>query len=306
MTTRSEPHTRRRALRVTPAGEAGPGGGPDILALRVLGAQSGMPLPSEPSSGYLLRAGSVSMLFDCGPGTAGELRAALGADRLDAAFISHLHLDHCHDLLPIGKAMLAPHVSYPRDGRPGELVGEHEPVPCAVPAGASAPLQMLQGLFPVHTTPVLDQAFELGFTLREYAQGDRIRIGDCEVTAVGLRHVVSSCGFRVQTPLGSFAYTADTGWTEALLELAEEVDLLLCEASLGAPDPGPHGHLCAAEAGRLAASARVGALALTHYSGPFADRREELLAAAAPHFTGPTVVAASRTVIDFSPKGAAQ
>jgi len=275
--------------------------GAQTLELRVLGCRSGMPGPDAPSSGYLVQTGAATLLFDCGPGVAGELRGALEHRTLDGVFVSHLHLDHCYDLLPVAKTLLSPHVSYPRDGQQGLLIGTIVPVPCHMPPDGTEAFRTVQGLFPVRSSPPLDQAFDLVFEAVETTPGGRYDMGDCTVTAVALRHAVPVCGFRVSSDAGSLAYTADSGWTEALIDLAMGVDVLLCEATLREPDTGSHGHLSATEAGRLATLADVGALVLTHFSSSDEEHLAALHADAAARFDGPILLAAPRTTITFHP-----
>jgi len=256
--------------------------------LSVLGTRSGMPRPGEPSSGYLLTAEHTDMLFDCGPGIAGSVVAP---ETLDAVFISHLHADHCYDILPLGKAIIAPHVSYPQGDVESELTTAPGRIPLYVPAGALPTLRTLQTLFPVVSTPALDQAIELAFDIREYQPFDQMKVGECLVTASPARHVVATCGFRVESASGTFAYTSDTGWTDALVELANDVDLLLCEATLQHADAGPHGHLSAREAGMLAAAANVSSLVLTHFSRTDRAWLDALREDAAAEFSGPVHIA---------------
>ena len=134
------------------------------MRLSVIGARAGMPAPGEPSSGYLLQTERTTLLFDCGPGVAGALRPA----DLDAVFVSHLHLDHCYDPLPVGKSILAPLVPYPRTGAPVELAGDPPMIPLHVPVGGAGVLRTLQSLFPVVSSPPLDRVFELAFEVHEY------------------------------------------------------------------------------------------------------------------------------------------
>jgi len=228
------------------------------------------------------------MLFDCGPGIAGSLDAP---EKLDAVFISHLHADHCYDILPIAKAIIAPHVSYPDGAGAPEMRTAPEPIPLYVPAGSSPTLRTLQTLFPVVSSPALDQALDLAFDIREYQPYDQMKVGECLLTAIPVRHVVAACGFRVDSATGTFAYTSDTGWTDSLLELAQDVDVLLCEATLPEADPGPHGHLCAREAGLLATSARAHSLVLTHFSSTESAWLGALRDDAAAEFGGPIHIA---------------
>lgn len=280
-------------------GTAGPAG-TDAMALSVVGMRSGMPAPGEPSSGYVVQTGSTAILLDCGPGVAGAIPTVIKPDELDAVFISHLHLDHCYDILPIAKKILAPHVPYP--GTEGEACTRPVPVPLYVPPGGRSALQILQGLFPVVTAPMLDHAVDLVFTMTEYERTGRhgsttVHVGDCQVTAVPVRHAVPAWGLRIESPAGIFAYTGDTGWSDSLLELARDAGLLLCEASRREPDTGPHGHLSAAEAGRLAAEAGVAALVLTHFTSCEPAWLQQLQSDAAHTFGGPVHLASPRSRI---------
>ena len=166
------------------------------MQLAVVGTRSGMPEPGEPSSGYVVRAGGTAILLDCGPGVAGALPAVAAPADLDAVFLSHLHLDHCHDVLPVAKKIVAPYVAYP--GYPGsqQRAGTPVPVPLFVSPGGKQTLLTLQGLFPTATAPMLDRALELAFDITEYDTCASAVIGDCTVTAFPVRRAVrpGGCG----------------------------------------------------------------------------------------------------------------
>ncbi|SHN47295.1 MBL fold metallo-hydrolase [Cryptosporangium aurantiacum] len=292
----TEYQTRSGVVRVATDGHDA---GPETLVLEVLGRRAGMPGAGEPSSGYLVHVGAATLLFDCGPGTAGALRGALGGRAPDAVFVTHLHMDHCYDLVPIAKSLLAPLVTYPRNGQAGGLTRPVRATPCYLPPGAPEVFRTLQSLFPVHTSPPLDRAFDLVFDAVEVEPGTRYQVAGCEVTAVAMRHAVPACGFRLTSGAGSFAYTGDTGWTDALLDLAAGVDVLLCEATLREPDTGPHGHLSATEAGRLAALAGVGVLVLTHVQDTDDAATAQLRSDASSCFDGPIALAEPRTTFTF-------
>ena len=221
-----------------------------------------MPSDGQASSGYLVTTQGAALLLDCGPGVATALSAVTPADRLTGVIISHLHLDHCYDLLPIGKTLLAASTPYPgEDTAPGEIT----PVPLYVPSGARDILNRLATLFPVTTMPRLNRAFDLAFDVREYEPDARFPLGDCQVELHELRHAAPNCGIRVTTPEAVLAYTGDTGPTASLLSLAADADLLLAEATLESTDTGPHGHLSATNAAEAATSAGVHHLVLTHH-----------------------------------------
>ena len=242
-----------------------------------------MPANGQSSSGYLVSSDAATVLLDCGPGIATALSAVAAPDQLTAAIVSHLHLDHCYDLLPLGKAMLSPHVRYPAVGERLQETVDLEALPLYVPAGATKHLAQLAAAFPVATAPVLDKVFELAYDVREYRPGDTFTVADLEISLHELRHSAANCGIRIESADGSLAYTGDTGVTPALLALAADVDLLLAEASLLTTDHGPHGHLSAIDAAQVAETAGAKSLVLTHF--PTADptwlfaRRDEARAA---------------------------
>ena len=245
------------------------------MQITVLGCRAGMPADGQPSSGYLLETGLTRILLDCGPGVATALSAMIDPETLDAVVVSHLHLDHLHDLLPLGKSLINRVLRAPAGDTDliaqwasGALLidPEFRPVRLLVPRGARSVLDRWAALFPVSTLPLLDRAFEVAFDVQEYDPGDRVRIGECTLDLHGLRHASPNCGTRISTDAGTVAYTGDTGMTDALIALADHADLLIAESTLTATDTSDHGHLSAADAGRVAASAQVGALLLTHFS----------------------------------------
>lgn len=234
------------------------------MELTVLGCCSGMPAGGEASSGYLVDAGGTRVLLDCGPGIATELGAYGGPAGLDAVVVSHLHLDHCYDLLPVGKALLTMGMDYP--GAPPRTAGPIAPLPLYLPRGCADLLRRWAELFPVPTLPMLDRAFDAAFEVREYRPGDTVTVGDLELELHETRHGAPNCGTRLTDGVTSLAYTGDTGVTPALDDLARDVDLLVAEASLAETDTGPQGHLSGADAGRAASSAGARSLLLTHWT----------------------------------------
>ena len=218
----------------------------------MLGCHAGMPASGRASSGYLVTTRGCRILLDCGPGVAAALSAHGGAHGLDAIVVTHLHPDHCYDLLPIG-------ITVRRAARPA-------PLPVYVPRGGRALLHDLGGLFPLGLDSRQDIPFHQAFTVREYVPEQVIHVGDCTLSMHGLRHVVANCGVRVQSGPDTMAYTGDTGPAGALVELARDADLLLAETTLASTDASGWGHLCATDAAQAAADAGVGQLVLTHLS----------------------------------------
>jgi ribonuclease BN (tRNA processing enzyme) len=115
-----------------------------------------------------------------------------------------------------------------------------------------------------------------------------------------MNHPVETFGFRVEYDGWRLAYSADTGESDALVRLAADADLLLCEASfLDGQDTRPGLHLTARQAAAHAARAGVAKLVLTHLV-PWNDRGRTLAEAAA-EYRGPLSLAVSGLVIGPGP-----
>lgn len=254
-----------------------------------------MPADGQASSAYLVSTGSARLLLDCGPGATTALSAVTTPAALDGIIISHLHSDHCYDLLPLGKSLLTARVAdparYPTLPETGAVPGP--PIPLWVPAGGRAALERLAAVFPIPTLPVLDRAFELALDVREYAPGDEFTVGDSRVALRPLDHTLPNCGIRVTDADGaSVVYSGDTSDVSRLTELARDADLLLCEATLELPDDTAGGHLSAIRAGRVAKAAGVRELVLTHFITADPTWLEKRRTEACQEFPGPVHLAA--------------
>jgi ribonuclease BN (tRNA processing enzyme) len=248
-------------------GLGGSGDGRGGVELTVLGCHAGMPAAGRASSGYLVSTEKTRILLDCGPGVATALSGCGGVAGLDAIFLSHLHPDHCHDLLPIGTTL--------RRFKAGvRLLG---------PVGTVALLDRMGRLYGLGSP--------YRFAVNEYRPGESFVVGDCTLEVIGLRHVVPNCGVRIASAGVSLAYTGDTGRTEALGRLASGVDLLLAEATLAERDDGDYGHLSALDAAEAARDAMVKRLVLTHLGSTDPRWVASRLAEARAVFDGPVELA---------------
>ena len=267
-------------------------------SVRILGNRGGVPTPRGACSGYLVETPDARLLLDCGPGVAGRFESTDDSTALDAILVSHLHMDHCYDLLPLGYIRYGYATMQARAGR------QVTPVPLLLPEGGKELLEGLHAWFPVPTVPGLDNMFEEIFTARAYTMGGQVRLGRTTVTTVEMEHALPCAGFRIEAAGRVLAYTGDTGPTPALDDLAHDADVLLCETSFLEPDHLDHGHLSARQAGEAAAQAGVHHLVLTHFMGPPlgpVEDLERLRAEAAAAYDGPITLAAPGMRVDLAP-----
>jgi ribonuclease BN (tRNA processing enzyme) len=215
----------------------------------VLGAGSILPRAGYGCSGYALlpAPGARVTLFDCGPGTVRALGGVgLGIPDVERVVLSHFHLDHCLDLFALAFARRNPRF----DPLPSlELVG---------PPGLANLLERGAEAFGKYGR-------DPGAKVVEVAPGEPLERERMRLTCARNGHTPEAVSWRADLAGGeSVAYSGDTPESQAVAELAREVDLFVVECSL--PDElGSPNHLTPSSAGRLAAAAGCRRLLLSHF-----------------------------------------
>jgi ribonuclease BN (tRNA processing enzyme) len=211
------------------------------VKLTVVGCSPAWPNPGGAHSGYLVEHDGRRLLVDCGPGVLARLREQEDWPRIDAIAITHFHLDHCGDLV----AWLWGHLHVVNGGAPAPVLW--------LPPNGRADLDNLAS------------RFDDVFPIHEYADGEPFETAGLTVTPHAVSHYTQpTYGLRIEGGGRVLAYSADTGPTPALVELARDADLFLCEATLAEPETGQRGHLAASEASAAALQANARRLLLVH------------------------------------------
>lgn len=222
------------------------------INVTILGSGTCVPSLQRGSCSVLMQIGTNHLLFDSGPGT---MRRLLEAGKtifdLDYLFYSHFHPDHSAELVPLIFA-----TKYP-DGNRRQL-------PLAILAGRGL-IDFIAGLKAVYGPWI-----ELAPELLKYLEFDNTtsdsKIFDAfSVESAPVEHNPESVAYRITSTAGrSVVYSGDTDFSENLIELAKDADLLICESAL--PDSMPaKGHLTPSMAGEIATRAGVHKLVLTHF-----------------------------------------
>ena len=249
------------------------------MRLTVLGCSGTFPGPDSPCSGYLVEHDGFRLVLDLGNGALGALQRHCGVLDVDAVWISHLHADHCIDLVAW---------SYARRFHPTG-------VPPRLPVHGPPGLQdRVRASFESPPADGLDDVFAY-----EVLTVGTCTIGPFSVTTARTEHPVEAYAVRLEAGGSSLVYSGDTGATPALVELARDCDLLLCEASWPSePVPPPGIHLTGREAGEHAARAGAGRTVLTHLM-PYADPGT-VLAEARERYAGPLELARGGAVYEVT------
>ncbi len=239
------------------------------MRITVLGCSGSVVGPDSPASGYLVTAPDTPpLVLDFGGGVLGALQRHADPNSVHV-LLSHLHADHCLAL-------------------PGLFVWRrYHPTPAPERGVLYGPAGTWTRLGSASSPEVgeIDDFTDI-FELRRWVDNDPVEIGSLTVLPRLVCHPTESYGMRLTDLSGAtFVYSGDTGYCDALIELARDADVFLCEASwTDSPTRPPGLHLSGTEAGRAAAQAGVSQLLLTHI--PPWTSREDVISEAKAEFDG--------------------
>jgi ribonuclease BN (tRNA processing enzyme) len=247
------------------------------VRLTVVGCAGTFPGPYSPCSAYLVEDDGFRLLLDMGNGAIGNLGRLGDLLNLDAVLVTHLHGDHCLDLVTY---------TYAR---------RYDPRGAAPPLPVYGPEGLFPRIFNSFDKPRPDMVDDV-YAFADI-DGSPVEIGPFAITMARTNHPVECYAVRLTSKGRSLTYSADTGHCDDLIKLAHGTDVFLCEASYddGATNP-PDVHLTGREAGEHAKQAEVGRLITTHHV-PW-NNLERVFAAASDAFPGPSAAAAACAVYD--------
>jgi ribonuclease BN (tRNA processing enzyme) len=220
------------------------------VKLTVLGCSGSVPGPNSPASGYLIQDEGYTLLLDLGHGAFGALQRYVDPTAVDAIVVSHLHADHCIDLTAYIVAL-----RYGCGAR-YKLAGPEGRIPLVGPAETRDRLEAAYD--PLARKLALQELF--GFS-----KPADMQLGPFSLSFAPVNHPTPTTAVRIAKDDRVLVYSADTGESQELVDLAQGADVFLCEASFGPDDPYvPNLHLTGRQAGEHAERAGAGKLVVTH------------------------------------------
>jgi ribonuclease BN (tRNA processing enzyme) len=166
---------------------------------------------------FLVESRTGAFLIDCGASTLIAIRKfRIDPNRIGTVFISHLHGDHFGGL----SFLILDAQFYSRRTTPLTLVGP--------PGFRDRLCQVMELFFPGSSTVRRKFTIEL----REIEPGETAVINGVTMTAYLVRHACGAPPFALRFVCDGkvLAYTGDTEWTENLLVVGRDADLLIAEA----------------------------------------------------------------------------
>jgi ribonuclease BN (tRNA processing enzyme) len=268
------------------------------MRVTFLGTGSAMPHPERVQTGLLLEAAAGDdrpLLVDCGAGVLHRLsQTDPGYEAVSTVLLTHHHLDHVADLLPLLKARWlagAEHL---------QVVG---------PAGTK---ELLDDMLAVHD--YLDGRIDL--SVREIHPDERIELAGLAVESYQTRHSVDCLAYRFEpldgenpvagdetsggaetTPAaeppvepGAFVFSGDSEAFPGLASFADGARVLAHDCSF--PDGiDVDGHPTPSQLGAALAGADIDRVYLTHQYPHTDGEHDEMVAAVEDQFDGDVRVA---------------
>jgi len=231
-----------------------------------------------------MRTGDNILLFDSGVGTMRRLLET-GVEIFDVSFIfySHFHPDHTSELVPFLFSN-----KYPDGSRRRKSL--------TLVAGNGL-LKFYENLKSVYGHWIELDTNLLNIMELDNAHHDMRRFDNFKVESIPVDHNPESIAYRITGSDGiSVVYSGDTDFSENLVMLSNDADLLICESAL--PDElKVKGHLTPSLAGEIAKRANVRKLVLTHFypECDLVDIEKECRKA----YDGPLILAEDLMTIDI-------
>ncbi|MFB6250969.1 MAG: MBL fold metallo-hydrolase [Halobellus sp.] len=240
------------------------------MRLTFLGTGSAMPVSDRVQTGLLLQSDDRSLLVDCGSGVLHRLAGTdVDYEGVSTVLLTHHHLDHVADLLPLLKARW--------------LAGE-EHLEVVGPAGTKS---LLDGLLEVHE--YLRGRVDL--SVREVGPTS-FSVAGFDVSATETDHSMDCLAYRFTTAdsAGDVVFSGDGEATPGLAAFADGAAVLAHDCSFP-DDVDVSNHPTPSQLGRALAGHDVGRVYLTHLYPHTRGRHEELVESVRTHYNGDVAVA---------------
>lgn len=270
------------------------------MEITILGTAGSVPTKDRNVSATLVRYKSEGLLFDCGEGTQRQMKkAGIPLSKITRIFITHWHGDHV-----IGLAGLLQSLGLGNHTGPIEIYG---------PTGTKERLGHMFSAFEfdrrlnlrvheaktgtiletndfsIECAPLKHRITCLGYA---FVEKEKRKIDMTRVKKLGIPtgpligklqdgHVITLNGRKITPEMVSdivkgkkIAYITDTTVCSGAQKLAQDADLLICEATYHSDltdQAHEYAHMTSREAAQIASQASAKKLILTHFSARYAD-----------------------------------
>jgi ribonuclease BN (tRNA processing enzyme) len=242
------------------------------MHLSFLGTGSAMPTGERMQTGLLVESDDgENLLVDCGSGSLHRLAATeTGYEGVDHVLLTHHHLDHVADLLPLMKA---------------KWLAGSETLTVAGPPGTA---ELVDGLLSVHDY----MQDRLDLTVREIDTGE-FEFAGYDIGAMETVHSMYCLAYRLTADGATLTFSGDSEATADIAAFADGSDVLVHDCSF--PDSvDVSNHPTPSQLGAALAGHDYGIVYLSHLYPHTDGNHDEMLASLGEHYDGE---------LQFAPEG---
>ena len=230
------------------------------MRVTFLGTGSAMPSGDRFQTGILVQEDGRTLLVDCGSGVLHRLQqSGVGYENVSTVLLTHHHLDHVADLLPLFKARW--------------LAGE-EHLEVVGPQGTKS---LIDDLLSVHDY----MEGRLDLQVREVVAGE-FSVAGFDVSAYETRHSVPCLAYRFDE---RFTFSGDSEAFDGLANFADGSAILAHDCSFP-DDVDVANHPTPETLGKALEGTDIGRVYLTHLYPHTDGRHEEMLDSIGVHYDG--------------------
>ena len=234
---------------------------PSGVFLRVLGSGDPFGSGGRNQSAYLLEAGGLKILLDCGAAAVPSLKkAGIDTAEVDLVLLSHFHGDHVAGL---------PFLFHDYQ----HITSRRSPILVAGPRGVRRRVETVyRVLFP--PSCARRRRFRVAYRVLEAGRPFRPPAARAvRIVPFRVRHgAAGGFGYALDLLGRRLVYSGDTGWFDGLARAARGADLFLCECA--GETGGVRGHLSLAELEARRPELDARRILLTHLGPALAGRRK--------------------------------
>ncbi len=225
----------------------------------LLGTGTSYPDPNRVQSGILVETENTRVLLDIGSGVLHRLtQLQFDIRLLDAVFISHFHIDHCADFLPLYQSLW--------------LSGYDKTLKLFAPPSVR---EWSRGVNDIAFTYLREKVLIDTILLQERHV---VPLGDLSIAASPTLHGnYDTRAFRVEYGGKTVTYSSDTAPCRDIIELAEGTDILIHECNW-LDGVHPEGiHTSPSELANIAEEINPSKIVLTHVSPEIVENKDKVI-----------------------------
>jgi ribonuclease BN (tRNA processing enzyme) len=251
----------------------------------LLGTGTSYPDPQRVQSGILIEDGEHRILLDIGSGVLHRLtQLEIDITTIDSVFISHFHIDHCADFLPLCQSLW--------------LSGYERTLDLFAPPTVK---EWSQGIHDIAFKYLRDK---IPIQTTSLDKNHVIPIGNLTVIASPTLHgTYDTRAFRVEHEGKSLTYSSDTAPCRDIIDLAKGTDVLVHECNW-LDSAHPEGiHTSPSELAHIAEEINPSKIVLTHVSPEVVANKDKVIEIVSRRTNAEVVLGEDLMVLDLLIQG---